>query len=146
MEEFKQDQFRMEIYKSTADLRFSSHFLLKLFNEINNAIKERELSSKFIIWIDGDYLLFLVQLSILILPKANNLLKDLLFWGREKIPQKRNLPEENKWLNWTPALNCHFESNSLFSDVCKWISGRGSSLTRQKLTYRNTHFCVLLAL
>jgi len=47
-------------------------------------------------------------LSILTLPKANIPLKALLSLGRGKIPPERN----SVWLNWSPALNYHFESIS----------------------------------
>lgn len=63
----------MENYKCTADLRHSSCLLLKLFNRINEGIKLEKPNSKFIVQIGGDYPLLLVQLSILPLPKANNI-------------------------------------------------------------------------
>lgn len=78
----------MENYKSTADLRSSSCLLLRLLNGIKKGVKWVKTRSKFIIWIEGDYLLLLVQLKILTLLKANSIpLKGLLSLRREK-----NLP------------------------------------------------------
>jgi len=130
----------MEIYKSNADLRSFSYLLLKLFKGINKGVKQRTWISKFIIWIDVHYTLLLVQLSILALPKGNSLLKALLSLGKE-VPQDNN----SEWLNWALALNCHFESMSLFSGDCRWSLWRDGVLPRQKLVYGDTCLCVLLA-
>lgn len=57
----------MENYKSTADLRSSSCLLLKLLNGIKKGVKWVKSSFKFIVWIEVDYLLLLLQLNILTL-------------------------------------------------------------------------------
>lgn len=138
MEEYKTD-FKMENYKSPADLGSSSCLLLRLLNGFNKGVKWRESSSKFIIWIDGDEPLLLVHLCILILPKANNIpLKALLSLEREKIPQE----SDSEWLNWALALNCHSESISVFSADCRWSPWRAGGLPRQKFVPGYTHLCV----
>lgn len=84
----------------------------------------------------------LVQLSILPLPKANNMpLKAAMSLRREKIPQESNSERSNL----APALVCHFEGMSLFSADSRWNPWKDSGHPRQKLVCRNTFLCVWVA-